>query len=809
MRLGIRRVVLGAVAVCLAGQQPASITIDYPAERSVFPPDIAPPTFLWRDSESSSAWQVDVAFSSGQPGIRVAARGERMRIGEIDPRCVAATNELPTLTPQQKATRTWTPDAATWEAIKQHSVERLATITITGFDRTNPGRPLSRGRVTLSTSKDPVGSPVFFRDVPLMPAELRKGVIQPLPKPALPLVAWRLRYVGETRSRLLVDNLPTCANCHSFSRDGKTLGMDLDCPANDKGLYALVPVSQVTSIRNQDVIAWSSFRGKLTGETRIGFMSQVSPDGQYVVTMVRGLEADREATNPRLPKSVKSHVYVVNFKDYRFLQVFYPTRGILALYSRATGRLQPLPGADDPRYVHTNAVWSPDGKYLVFARAEAREPYPEGAKLAETANDPNETPMKYDLYRIPFNEGKGGRPEPIQGASSNGMSNSFPKISPDGRWIVFVQARNGLLMRPDSQLYIVPAAGGLARRMRSNTPLMNSWHSFSPNGRWMVFSSKSRSPYTQMFLTHLDEQGNDSPPILIENATAANRAVNIPEFVNIAMDGWTKIDAPATEFYRISDAALELLQKGLYEAAAAEWRRALEMDPSDPSALSNLGAALDGAGRPDEAVVQFRKALAIDPENFKAHGNLGVLLAKMGQLEEARASLEKALEFNPEDALLLSALGGVLLNAGRPDEAVTHLRKALDIDPRSSDAHNALGGLYARAGKFDEAIPHFEKALGIEPNSFVLHYNLGRALAAKGKLDEGIRHLERAAGLSGGQEAVVFDKLAALYAEASRFPEAVGAARRALDLARQQNDRELMEALPARIALFESKVPQR
>ena len=117
------------------------------------------------------------------------------------------------------------------------------------------------------------------------------------------------------------------------------------------------------------------------------------------------------------------------------------------------------------------------------------------------------------------------------------MSNSFPKMSPDGRWIVFVQCRNGQLMRPDGQLYIVPASGGEARRMRCNTPLMNSWHSFSPNGRWLVFTSKSRSPYTQMFLTHIDENGNDSPAILIENATAANRAVNIPEFVDLAPGG--------------------------------------------------------------------------------------------------------------------------------------------------------------------------------------------------------------------------------------------------------------------------------
>ena len=153
------------------------------------------------------------------------------------------------------------------------------------------------------------------------------------------------------------------------------------------------------------------------------------------------------------------------------------------------------------------------------------------------ANDPNETPIQYDLYRIPFNGGKGGTPERIVGASQNGMSNNFPKVSPDGRWIVFVQCHNGQLMRPDSQLYIVPFAGGKARRMRANTPLMNSWHSFSPNGHWMVFSSKARSFYTQMYLTHLDADGNDSPAILIDNATDANRAVNLPEFANMDPDG--------------------------------------------------------------------------------------------------------------------------------------------------------------------------------------------------------------------------------------------------------------------------------
>jgi Tol biopolymer transport system component len=130
------------------------------------------------------------------------------------------------------------------------------------------------------------------------------------------------------------------------------------------------------------------------------------------------------------------------------------------------------------------------------------------------------------------------------------MSNNFPKVSPNGKWIVFVKCKNGQLMRPDSELYIVPFTGGVARRMRANTRLMNSWHSFSPNGHWLVFSSKARSPYTQMYLTHIDDNGDSSPPILIDNTTAANRAVNLPEFANIAGDGIEDIavhvaDAPS------------------------------------------------------------------------------------------------------------------------------------------------------------------------------------------------------------------------------------------------------------------------
>jgi Flp pilus assembly protein TadD len=525
----------------------------------------------------------------------------------------------------------------------------------------------------------------------------------------------------------------TCANCHSFSADGKTLGIDLDGPQNDKGLYALVDIKPQTTIANKDVVAWSSFRGKVEGDLRVGFMSRVSPDGQYVVTTIKPAGSDRQQL-----------YYVANFLDYRFLQVFYPTRGILVWYDRATRQLHPLPGADDPRYVHTNANWSPDGKYLVFARAEARDAYPEGRKLAVYSNDPNETQIQYDLYRIPFNGGKGGRPEPIAGASHNGMSNSFPKVSPDGRWIVFVQCRNGQLMRPDSQLYIVAAEGGRARRMRANTALMNSWHSFSPNGRWLVFSSKSRSPYTQMFLTHLDEAGNDTPPILIEDSTAANRAVNIPEFVNIPPDGLLNIDTPATEFYRLSDLATELAGKGQFPAAIAEWTKAMEMDPEDARANNNFGSTLAKAGKLDEAILHYERALKTTPEYAEAHDNLGVALARKGRLDEAMAQYRSALALNPEVFEAHNHLGRALAEKGRLDEAIAHYEKALELNPGYADAHTNLGIALATKGKAAEAIAHYQKALEADPADAVAHNNLGIALAKAGKSDEAIAHYQEA-----------------------------------------------------------------
>src|SRR5208337_2434195 len=115
----------------------------------------------------------------------------------------------------------------------------------------------------------------------------------------------------------------------------------------------------------------------------------------YVVTSIGAPGAAKvspqNANSASSVPELSDRLFRVNYNDFRFTQVFYPTRGILALYDRKLGKLRPVPGADDPHFVQTSAFWSPDGPYLIFSRAVARDSYPPGVPQAEYANDPNET----------------------------------------------------------------------------------------------------------------------------------------------------------------------------------------------------------------------------------------------------------------------------------------------------------------------------------------------------------------------------------------------------------------------------------
>src|SRR6185369_14035594 len=402
---------------------------------------------------------------------------------------------------------------------------------------------------------------------------------------------------------------------------------------------------------DEKIITWADYKRE-DGELTFGLLSRVSPTGRYVIS------------------TVKDRSVFVAIPDIMISQLFFPIKGILVVFDRETKQYAPLPGADDPQYVQTNAVWSPDGKEIVFARAKAHHAErldQQNSALLDEKDVPEFTvekqPFRYDLYRIPFNDGKGGTAEPLEGASNNGMSNFFPKYSPDGKWIVFCQAKSYMLLQLDSELYIVPAAGGAARRLRYNTARMNSWHSWSSNSRWLVFSSKVNTAYTQLFLTHIDEKGDDSPPVLLERFTSPDRAANIPEFVRLPGDAIAEIREQFLDAYSFLRAGMADEHTGNHNAAERAYRRGLEIAPDNVELRNALGWTLFQDGRTAEAVVEYKRALALNPDHAKSHNNLALALVELGELEEAAGHFRASLAIEPK-AEIYSDLGFTMAQLG-------------------------------------------------------------------------------------------------------------------------------------------------
>ena len=210
-----------------------------------------------------------------------------------------------------------------------------------------PRRKSSRaGKVRIATSEDPVGAPLFYREVNLPFAEAVKDPSR---------IRWRFGAISSPEPPpVVLEHLPVCGNCHSFSRDGQVLGMDVDY-ANNKGSYVITRVAKEMTLAPSDIITWDDYKRE-DGQKTLGLLSQVSPDGQVVVSTVKD-------------KSV-----FVARPDLAFSQLFFPGQGHSRSLSpgRATASRR-CPARMTPQYVQSNPAWSPDGKHVVFARSKAYE----------------------------------------------------------------------------------------------------------------------------------------------------------------------------------------------------------------------------------------------------------------------------------------------------------------------------------------------------------------------------------------------------------------------------------------------------
>jgi len=124
------------------------------------------------------------------------------------------------------------------------------------------------------------------------------------------------------------------------------------------------------------------------------------------------------------------------------------------------------------------------------------------------------------------------------------------------------------------------------------------------------------------------------------------------------------------------------------------------------------GAMLERQKQFDAAEAQFRKVLDLDPENAGALNYLGYMLADRNlRLDEAQKLVSKAVELDPQNGAYLDSMGWVYYRQNRLDEAADYLQKALQKIGKDPTVHDHLGDVYFKQGKMREAIAQWQNSL--------------------------------------------------------------------------------------------------
>jgi protein O-mannosyl-transferase len=212
-------------------------------------------------------------------------------------------------------------------------------------------------------------------------------------------------------------------------------------------------------------------------------------------------------------------------------------------------------------------------------------------------------------------------------------------------------------------------------------------------------------------------------------------------------------------------------------------------------------------GRGNDAIGYFEKAIDIDPQFADAHGNLGAALATLGRVEEAIDHYNKALLIQPDWAQMHNNLAIALARCKKIDEAIPHWEQAVKLNPKLAEAHQNMGMILYLQGQVPQAVARWRQGIKECPDHLMMLCLTARALATNGDAavrngPEAVELAEQAARIFGGQNATVLDVLAAAYAEAGRFPEAVETAQKALAAA--ANNAALTTALQAKLKLYQS-----
>ena len=310
----------------------------------------------------------------------------------------------------------------------------------------------------------------------------------------------------------------------------------------------------------------------------------------------------------------------------------------------------------------------------------------------------------------------------------------------------------------------------------------------------------------------------------------------------------TTLSRSPDSFLALNNLGEELLRQGRVAEAMPLLERTLQLKPESAQARCNLGVALLQRGQVEPALREFTLATQLQPELAEAHKNLSDVFILQGRMHDALLAAQRAVALDPNFAEAENDLGNALLNEGRVDEAIGHLQKALTLQPTFPNALNNMGVALIAKGRIPEATALFRRTVEILPQFAQAHHNLGRLELMQGHAHEAVARYElalkiqpddpdtmsslawvlatwpdasirngakavelaqRANEITHGESPAILGTLAAAYAEAGRFADAVTAVQRALKLAEAQSNASMAELLRSQLKLHQSNAPLR
>jgi len=252
------------------------------------------------------------------------------------------------------------------------------------------------------------------------------------------------------------------------------------------------------------------------------------------------------------------------------------------------------------------------------------------------------------------------------------------------------------------------------------------------------------------------------------------------------------------------------LQTGMWRDIDTFWQHCIRRNPGCWMAYTNYGPVLRQRGQLDRAAEMYEKALSIKPDHPEALNNLAIIRRRQGDVREAVELYRRVMKIEPNRNTAFN-LALALAELGSTREAIDLLTKVVRADGQDVEARVQLGVLLDATGDQAGALEQYDEALKVVPDQLEALNNAAwiRATGADASLRDGARAVRQAerAIQGDGTNPSLLDTLAAAYAEAGRFPDAVRTAQRAETLARRTGQTPMADRIGQRLALYRAGRP--